>query len=144
MRAKPTTATKKKAKPRASTGKDGEVDAFMAKSKHPLTRELAALRAVMQGADKRIRESIKWNAPSYAVGEHFATFNLSRPDAVQLVFHTGAKKRALAAKLVIDDPAGLLNWLAKDRAVVRLSEMREIRASKRALVAIVKQWLAQM
>ena len=135
-------ATKKPKRPKG-TG-EVDVDAFVAASKHPLKREIDAVRAVIRGADKRIHESIKWNAPSYSVGEHFATFHLRRPDAVMIVFHTGAKKRTRAAKVVIDDSSSLLTWLAKDRATVALSTMTEIRAKRRALAALVKQWIAAL
>jgi hypothetical protein len=130
----------KKTKRSKGTG-ELDVDAFVAASKHPLKREIDALRAMIRGADKRIHESIKWNAPSYSAGEHFATFHLKRPDAVTIVFHTGAKKRIRASKVVIDDRSGLLTWLAKDRATVTLADMTEIRAKRRAFAALVKQWI---
>ena len=132
-------ATKKTTRPKG-TG-EIDVDAFVAASKHPLKREIDAIRAVIRGADKRIDESIKWNAPSYSVGEHFATFHLKRPDAVTVIFHTGAKKRLRASKVVIDDRSGLLTWLAKDRASVTLSDMTEIRAKRQAFADLVRQWL---
>jgi hypothetical protein len=40
-------------------------------------------------------------------------------DALQVVFHTGAKKRADAAPVPVDDPTGMLTWPASDRAVHR-------------------------
>jgi hypothetical protein len=58
-----------------------DVDAFVVASKHPLKREIDAIRAVIRGADTRIQEGIKWNAPSYSAGEDFATFHLRRPTA---------------------------------------------------------------
>jgi hypothetical protein len=132
-------ATKKTKRPKG-TG-EVDVDAFVAASKHPLKREIDAVRAVIRGADKRIHESIKWNAPSYSVGEHFATFHLRRSDAIMIVFHTGAKTRTRAAKVVVDDSSHLLTWVAKDRATVALSDMTEIRAKRRALTDLVKQWI---
>jgi hypothetical protein len=118
-----------------------DVDAFVAALKHPLKREIDAIRAVIRGADKRIEESIKWNAPSYSAGEHFATFHLRRPDCVTIVFHTGAKRGTRASKVVIDDSSRLLTWVAKDRATVTLCDMKEIRTKRRALAALVKQWI---
>src|SRR5262245_56366855 len=132
-------AAKKLTRPKRTPKLD--VDAFVAASKHPLKREIDALRAVIRGADERIQESIQWNAPSYSVGEHFATFHLRRPDAVMIVFHTGAKKRPRASKVTVEDPSGLLTWVAKDRATVTVRDMKEIRAKRRALAAVVKRWL---
>ncbi|MEP7272142.1 MAG: hypothetical protein ABI882_11610 [Acidobacteriota bacterium] len=38
---------------------------------------------------------------------------------MQIVLHHGAKAQASSTlSLTIDDPAGLLKWLAKDRAVI--------------------------
>jgi hypothetical protein len=118
-----------------------DVDAFVAASKHPLKREIETVRAVIRGADERIHESIKWNAPSYSAGEHFATFNLRHSDGVMIVFHTGAKKRTRSSKAVIHDPSRLLTWVGNDRATVVLSDMKEIGAKRRALAAVVKRWI---
>ena len=45
-------------------------------------------------ADLGLSEGVKWNAPSFLIGHHFATFKLHPPKQVQIVFHTdtGAKK----------------------------------------------------
>ncbi len=84
------------------------VDAFLARLDHPLKPEIEAVRAIILGADPRITESIKWNAPSFALTEHFATFELRPVETVQVVFHTGAKVRPGRSGIAIDDPAGLL------------------------------------
>lgn len=110
---------------------------------HPLKAEIEAVRAIIRGADKRIGEAIKWNAPSFLTQEHFATLKLHPPKAVQVVFHTGAKVKADARPLKIDDPSGLLKWAAPDRAVATFASMKDIQAHKAALVALVRQWLAQ-
>jgi hypothetical protein len=45
---------------------------------------------------------------------------------------------------VIDDPSGLLQWAAKDRALVTLKDAKDIQEKKAALTAVLKQWLRQM
>lgn len=120
------------------------VDAFMTALEHPLKAEIEAVRAILLDVDPRIQEGVKWNAPSYHLDEHFLTFTLRSTEKVQLVFHTGAKVKPTAKRLKIHDPAGLLEWAAKDRAVATLSGMRDIKAKKAALTAIVKQWIAQL
>lgn len=127
----------------AGANNTNEVNDFMAKLEHPLKAEIEAVRAIILGSDKRINESIKWNAPSFYLNEHFATFNLRSLEAIQVVFHTGAKARADIAALKIDDPSGLLKWAAKDRCVATLSGVQDIRSKKSALVSIVKQWIKQ-
>jgi hypothetical protein len=43
--------------------------------------------------------------------------------------------------LLIRDPAGLLEWLAKDRGAVKFHNMSEFSAGQTALEAIVTQWI---
>lgn len=121
-----------------------DVNAFLAALDHPLKPEIEAVRKLILGCDKRIRESIKWNAPSFLIEEHFATFLLRSPTTIQVVLHTGAKVKSNARALVIDDPKGLLKWAAKDRCVATLGSGPEIRANKTAFTKIVKQWIAQL
>ncbi|RPI56273.1 MAG: DUF1801 domain-containing protein [Chloroflexi bacterium] len=120
-----------------------QVDEFMAGLEHPLKPQIEALRAVILGADPRIDESIKWNAPSFFIEEHFATFNLRPANSLQVVFHTGAKPREDVTELEIDDPSGLLTWVAKDRAVATFSDGQDVESKKDAVEAIVKQWIEQ-
>jgi hypothetical protein len=130
------------AKPARSSGAN-DVDAFLANLEHPLKAEIEAVRALILGADARVREGVKWNAPSFYITEHFATFKLRPTNTIQVVFHTGAKVKADAGPLTIDDPSGLLTWAAKDRCVATLSDMDDIKAKKAAFVRLVKQWIAQ-
>lgn len=121
-----------------------DVDDFVARLDHPRRAEIDALRAVIRGADKRVREAVKWNAPSFYIEEHFATLNLRPAQPVRVVLHTGAKARADAAAMAIDDPAGLLKWAAKDRCIATFADLKDIEAKKAAFVRIVKQWIAQL
>jgi len=121
-----------------------EVDEFLATLKHPLKAEIEAVRAIILGADARIHESIKRNAPSFSITDHFATFNLRSQDVVQVVFHRGAKVRARASGPAISDPSGLLKLVANDRCIAVLTDRKQIRSEKGALESIVKQWIGQV
>jgi hypothetical protein len=137
-------ATRVERAPRAATAtQPAAVDAFVAKLRHPLEAEITVLRKLLRGADRRVVEEIKWNAPSYKLAEHFATFNLRKRDAIQIVFHTGAKRKATAKAPQIDDPQSLLQWLAKDRALVTL-RATDVKPKSAALRALVKQWIAAL
>lgn len=127
-----------------TTARIDDVDGFMARLDHPRKAEIEALRAIIRGADPRIHESIKWNAPSFSVGEHFATLKLRPSETVQIVFHTGAKVKPNATPITVDDPLGLLQWAAPDRCVATFADMQEIEARRSALVTIARQWIAQM
>ena len=116
------------------------VEAFLAALDHPLKREVVALRRILLGVDPAISEEIKWNAPSFRTTQHFATMQLRSKDAVRLILHLGAKKRALPRE-AIADPHGLLEWLGPDRAIASFRGAAELAAGEAALVAIVRQWL---
>lgn len=120
------------------------MDAFLASKQHPLEEDLRALRKAMARVAPSIREEIKWNSISFC-NEHdfFATVNLRSTDSVQLVFHTGVKKKSTAVSGVdVADPHGLIEkWQAKDRCVVTLGRGAAFRANKPALTALVRDWL---
>ena len=118
------------------------VDEFMAALKHPLKTEIEAVRQIIRGADPGIGEGIKWNAPSFHTGEHFATFNLRATDSIQVIFHLGAKVKDNSTKgPKIEDPEGLLKWLAKDRGIATFRDMKDVKARGPALADIVRQWI---
>ncbi|HST60569.1 MAG TPA: DUF1801 domain-containing protein, partial [Longimicrobium sp.] len=97
-----------------------DVDAFVAALDHLRTAEILALRRIILGADARIGEGIKWNAPSYRTSDWFATTHLRAKEGVHIIMHFGAKKRAdFAPRAAIDDPESILEWLAADRAVAK-------------------------
>ena len=129
---------------KAPEGAGTSVTQFLATLDHPHKEGIELLRSVILGVDRRIREGIKWNAPSFMLADHFATFRLHPPKNVQLILHTGAKARSGAKVFRIDDPEGLLKWPASDRAVLTFASTAEAKASKAAVQHIVKQWIAQL
>jgi hypothetical protein len=120
------------------------VDAFLERLEHPQLAAIRLLRAAILSADPRIYEAVKWNAPSFALEEHFATFKLRPVETVQIVLHTGAKVRPTPVRITLDDPTGLLVWVAPDRAVITFAGLEAASASQAALVAVVQQWVAQL
>lgn len=117
-----------------------EVDAFMQSLDHPQKPAIEALRQVMAGVDPAIREGIKWNAPSFRIGEWFATIHLRAKPGIALILHFGAKVRD-APTPTIKDPAGLLEWLGKDRAMIRFADAASVPMRSAALGRIVRQWI---
>jgi Domain of unknown function (DU1801) len=124
---------------------DPDVVAFLRELDHPLKREIEVVRKIILGASPAIREGIKWNAPSFRTTDYFATLNLrGKGDAarVWLILHTGAKAKGHALQGKIADPTGLLKWLAKDRALVIFADGKDLKAKKKALEAVVREWVA--
>lgn len=119
-----------------------DVETLLAELDHPLATEISQLRAMIRGADPRIAEGIKWNAPSFHTTEHFATFHLRARDAIQVVLHLGAKPRPDASiRGVIADPAALLEWRGADRAIVTFCSQADVESKRDAFVALVRQWI---
>lgn len=123
--------------------KPGSVSEYMRSLPPPQQQQTRAIRRIILGVDPRITEEIKWNAPSFALGEHFVTFNGWAKDYVQLIFHHGPKK-VTKKGIPIDDPDGLLEWLATDRASVRFDSMKDVTSKKAGLQKIIKLWIQAM
>ena len=138
--AKTTTSRKKAPAP----SRTEQVKEFIQTSKHPLKKALEEIREIILGADKRITEHIKWNAPSFCFnGDDRITFNLSKNDRILLIFHRGAKvKDGKSKEPLFEDTTGMLEWLAHDRAVVKIQTIEEVAGKKAVLTKIVKRWLS--
>lgn len=119
-----------------------EVEALLSKRAHPLSAVISALRKLILAADKKLIEEVKWNAPSYRLEDHLLTFQLSRDDRVLLIFHRGAKTKALAKRPVVADPSALLTWKGTDRAVAGFASVAEVTKHKPALTTLVRAWVA--
>lgn len=122
-----------------------EVDAFLEALEHPLRDDIARVRRWILEATPGVLESVKWSAPSFRVGaEYFATFHLRSRTDVQLIFHTGAKKRPEPRAVVLSaNAAQLVEWLDPDRALVTLPTTRLLRFRSN-LVTLVREWVQQL
>jgi len=116
------------------------VDALLAGLEHPLRADIEALRGVVLAASDGIGEEVKWNSPSFYLGEHFATMRLNGKVPLQLILHLGAKKATLPSGAV-QDPDGFLQWLGPDRACINFSVPGDVGRRKDALAAILRQWI---
>ena len=121
---------------------DPAVDAFLAGLDHPLKAEIEAVRALILGLGPEMGEGIKWKAPTFRTTDDFATVNLRSPASLQVILHRGAKVRPGLVQPTIDDPAGLLKWLGKDRAMATPGTGDACRANFPAFEAVLRQWIA--
>lgn len=126
----------------ARRNRAGGVGEFLEALEHPRKAEIEVLRSLILATDSRVQEEIKWNAPSFFITEHFATFKLQPVETVQLVLHTGAKVRPEARAIDIDDPAGLLTWAAKDRCIATFTDMNDVETKRSAFTSIIQQWIS--
>jgi hypothetical protein len=119
------------------------VDALMRRIRHPAENQIQSLRETILQVDLSILEGVKWNAPGFRTHEYFATTKLRTKVGVGVILHFGAKTRKVAASSEsIKDPRKLLNWVAKDRAMVPFADMDDLSAKRRAFQAVLRQWIA--
>jgi len=118
----------------------------MASLSHAHKPAIERVRTLLRGLDPRVGESVKWNAPSYALdGQDFVTFHLRAKQGFMLVLHAGAKKRGdLPERGAIKDPGGLLKWVADDRATISLRDLADVQNNEAALTAVLGSWLAAL
>ncbi|MGA9869794.1 MAG: DUF1801 domain-containing protein [Rhodococcus sp. (in: high G+C Gram-positive bacteria)] len=119
-----------------------DVAGFLATLDDPRRDALAELCRVVEGADPRIEGAIKWNAPSYFIGEHFATTGLERRGGLRLVLHTGAKKIVDGGPVTVYDPSDSLAWKAPDRAILTFTDLADVQARRSDVQSILRQWIA--
>lgn len=118
----------------------GTPDALVAA--HPLRDAIDRTREVIRAAVPSATESVKWNAPSFATSEHFATFFLRSTTSVQVVLHLGAKpKKRTTLRDAVEDPAGLLEWRDEDRAIVTFRDAADVNAKAEAFATVLRQWV---
>lgn len=124
------------------TQRNHEVDLFLEALDHPLKQEILHLREIILAANSKITEHIKWNAPSFCYGgDDRVTMKIFPPQYLQLIFHRGAKVKAIPANRLINDPSGMLDWKANDRAVATFKGMDDIAAGQKDLVLNINSWL---
>jgi hypothetical protein len=127
---------------KAGTEFPDAVDQFMKTLEHPYKTEIGILRRAILAADPSIADGIKWNSPSFRTSEYFATTNLRAKAGIGLILHLGAKVRELPdGGIKIADPAGLLKWLGKDRAMVEFATRKDLEQKTKALQAVLRQWI---
>lgn len=121
-----------------------QVADFFADLDHPLKSVLEKARELILSCDRSITEHIKWKAPSFCHnGDDRVTFNLYRDGSIMLIFHRGAKVRDSKGEgRLIDDPTGLLEWHADDRASLRITDANDLEEKQAKIKKLVKLWIA--
>ncbi|HEX4932651.1 MAG TPA: DUF1801 domain-containing protein [Gemmatimonadaceae bacterium] len=121
------------------------VDALLATLVHPRKQEIVALRDAILAAHPSIRDGVKWNAPSFRTTEWFATIHMRATTGVQVILHLGARRTAASADgFALDDPRGLLQWLAKDRATIVFADMADLESKRPAFQRLLRDWITHV
>ena len=114
-----------------------QVEQYLSTLEHPMKAELEALRAIIKGANAKISERIKWNAPSYYYQEDIVTFGppARKPDEILLVFHHPA---------VVKISSDLLQGDYKDRRLAIFKSMAEVVANREEVARIINGIIAEI
>jgi hypothetical protein len=120
-------------------------DAVMTALEHPLKAEAGALRVILLGLKApKLDESVKWNAPSYAVGgTHCVTFNFGDRKSIRLIFHCDTLRKEMKGAPPAFEHA-LLTWQSDIRAVAAFRNMEEVAAAKKVLPGLVQRWVREV
>ncbi|WP_165063347.1 DUF1801 domain-containing protein [Marisediminicola senii] len=120
-----------------------EVDDLLGELQHPLLPTIESLRNELL-AVPGVTESVKWNAPNYALTDDFATMNLRRPTAVQLILHTGARPKPDHPEIDVGPLAKWVRRADRNRLVATFTEA-PITDNQLAQVRIlIARWVAQL
>jgi hypothetical protein len=111
------------------------VESYMRDIDHPFKAEMEAVRAIILGVSDKISERIKWNAPSFFYKEDLGAFNPRASEYAHLILLFPGGEG-------MDDKSGLLEGNHKDRREAKFHSLDDVKAKKRALEKLVKNWLA--
>lgn len=118
------------------------VDAYLDGLQHARKADVLALRLVILAAVPDLVERIKWNAPSFGLGDDDRiTMRLHPGDRVQLILHRGAKAGA-DDFFRFEDPDKLIAWAAPDRGVVTFRDADDLASKSASLSEILRRWVA--
>lgn len=136
-------------KPRKSPSESSEaakasVDDYLGALDHPSKAGIELLRQAILGLDERIQEEFKWNAPSFRLDDHFATFRLHPVPIFQLVLHHGSKPHKPPRAFRLEQHQDLVKWAAPDRCVITFASDADAIARRELVLGIVKSWIEQL
>lgn len=110
------------------------VDEWFTHYDNPVKELVQAVRATILAADPRIKESIKWKAPTFEYRGNLASFFPKSKKHASLMFHTGKS---------IPGHFPSLEGEGDVSAVMKFVDMADLAAKQAELAAIVVAWCDQ-
>jgi hypothetical protein len=110
------------------------VDAWMAKYDNPMKPVVQAVREVILNADKRITETIKWQAPTFVYKGNLASFFPKSKQHASLMFHQGASIKG-------DFPS--FEGGGETGRMMKFADLAEVKKKSAELRRVVKAWCDQ-
>jgi uncharacterized protein YdhG (YjbR/CyaY superfamily) len=111
--------------------KSKEVEAWFARYENPMKDVVRRMREIVLGADARIAECIKWQAPTFIFEGNLASFFPKSKQHASLMFHMGAH-------IPGDHPR--LEGTGGTGRVMKIGSVAEANAAKRDLERVVRAW----
>lgn len=108
-----------------------EVDAWFARYVNPKKDVVLRIREIVLGADPRIEETIKWQAPTFTYRGNLASFYPKSKDHASLMFHVGAKIPGKHPRLEGADATS---------RVMKIASLSEANEAKRDIERLVAAW----
>lgn len=110
-----------------------DVDAWFERYDNPQKAGVQRVREIMLGADPRVQESVKWQAPTFEYKGNLASFYPKARKHVSLMFHQGAQIPGDHPILEGDGPVS---------RAAKFADLDDIEAKKPQLEAVVRAWCA--
>jgi uncharacterized protein YdhG (YjbR/CyaY superfamily) len=112
-------------------GRRKEVEAWFARYDNPMKDVVQRIRAIVLGADPRIDECIKWQAPTFTYRGNLASFFPKSKQHASLMFHAGAQIPGTHPRLEGSGSTG---------RVMKIASVAEADAARRDIERIVRAW----
>ncbi len=111
------------------------VNAWLNKQEPAVKKEIAAVRKIIKAASAKLKERIKWNAPSYYYKEDILTFGPYKTQQLLLVFHHPA---------VVKIKSKLLTGNFTNRRLVYFKDKAAAEANKKELTGIINKIIREI
>ncbi len=112
-------------------GRRKEVDAWFERYDNPMKDVVQRIREIILGADGRIEECIKWQAPTFTYRGNLASFYPKSKQHASLMFHTGAQ---------IPEEHPRLEGSGATSRVMKIGSVAESNAARPDIERIVRAW----
>lgn len=114
--------------------RDTNVDAWMDAYDNPQKDLVQAVRLAILGADPRVTETIKWQAPTFVYKGNIASFFPKAKKHASLMFHKGAEIEGNFLSLEGD---------GKEARSMKFADAADLDAKRAELAAIITAWCDQ-
>ena len=111
--------------------KSKDVESWLSRYENPMKDVVLRMRDIILGADPRVGECIKWQAPTFTYEGNLASFYPKSKQHASLMFHVGAR---------IPGRHPRLEGSGDTSRVMKIGSVVEANAARKDLERIVRAW----